>query len=562
MLSIRTKLSAGIGVLFLLLLAVSVVAIVGINLQYSQTRAILQDNYISIRYCSDMLAALNSGIEQAPEAARFEKALAAQESNITEKGEAAATARIRAAYTRLRAQPTDRAVLQEANDAIFETMRINGATIERKNDRAIATSQNSQFWVSLCTAVALLIGVSLLYNLPRAIAEPVRLITEGIREIARKNYRHRIQLHSGDEFGQMADALNNTTEKLYEWENSNLAKILFEKQRIDTVINQLDDAVLGLDASGNILFLNRAAEELFHLRAAEVTSQYAADVALRNDLLRTVMSDEGRGPLKIVVEGKDAFFTVHSKEVLLGDKPLGRVFTLRNITAFKELDLSKTNLLATISHELKTPISSIKMSATLLEDERVGGMNGEQREMVHSIREDAERLLRLTGELLNITQIETGNIQLKLLPTAPESIVHEAVDAVAVAAQQRGITIHQDIPQNLPRIAADAHKTALVLVNLLTNAIRHSPEGGRVELSVQPGDKSVLFSVRDFGAGIEERHLPKIFDRYFKASGEGSGGTGLGLAISKEFVEAQGGRIGVERELEKGSRFWFSMPFA
>ena len=342
-----------------------------------------------------------------------------------------------------------------------------------------------------------------------------------------------------------------------------MARLMFEKARVDSIINQMEDAVLGTDAEGRVLFINGVASGLYNLNSDSIVGKTIQEVAAHNDLLQTIIAGKLNGPLKIVLDGKEQFFTVAHKAVQTDEKSLGDVYTLKNVTHFKELDLSKTNLLATISHELKTPISSIKMSAKLLKDDRVGNMNDEQRDMVASITDDAERLLRLTAELLNLTQIETGNIQLKFMHISPKSIINEAVAAVFMQAQSKGISIHQSVPENLPLIHADADKTALVLVNLLSNAIKYSPEGATVELSVSPKSSQVSFAVKDEGEGIDPRYQARIFDRYFKVPGSiNKIGTGLGLAISKEFIEAQGGRIEVSSEYGQGSIFQFQLPVA
>jgi len=235
---------------------------------------------------------------------------------------------------------------------------------------------------------------------------------------------------------------------------------------------------------------------------------------------------------------------------------------LRNITSFKEMDISKTNLLATISHELKTPISSIKMSTKLLKDPRIGAINNEQKELVLHVEEDANRLLKITGELLNLAQLESGNIQLKLHKVNPKDIVEESVSAVRVQAEQKNINLVVQCPDTLPFVHADADKTSWVLVNFLTNAIKYSDDKSQILISVQDfGQKKVRFSVEDFGKGIEEKYISRVFDRYFKAPGSiEKSSTGLGLAICKEFINAQGGEITVKSEFGKGSTFSFSLP--
>ena len=271
-----------------------------------------------------------------------------------------------------------------------------------------------------------------------------------------------------------------------------------------------------------------------------------------------MLQKNNTAPLKIVSDKKEHFFSSESRFVEKDGEPLGEVFTLSDITSFKELDISKTNLLATISHELKTPISSIKMSAKLLNDARVGSLNPEQQELMQSINSDTERLLRITSELLNMTQLETGNIQMRLEHADAIEIAKHSVAAVQMQLQEKDLALVTNYPERSLTILADPDKTEWVLINFLTNAIKHSAKGSRIELSVAQGDKEVIYAVRDSGSGISEEIKTRIFDRYFKAA-DGSVGTGLGLSISKEFIEAQGGRIAVDSREGAGSTFLFAL---
>lgn len=228
----------------------------------------------------------------------------------------------------------------------------------------------------------------------------------------------------------------------------------------------------------------------------------------------------------------------------------------------QEQSEAKTNFIATISHELKTPLSSIKMAGRLLQDQRVGTLNEEQQELVNQVSEDANRLLAITGELLHLTQAETGHIQLQIASVAPAVIVEVATRAITFQARQKNIQIITDIQDEDLRIYADAEKSSWVLINYLTNAIRYSRVDGVVTVTVTgvPGG-AVSFVVRDQGPGIEARYLPKLFDKYFRVPVKGDDtGSGLGLAISKEFIEAQGGSVGVWSEPGFGSAFSFELP--
>jgi signal transduction histidine kinase len=201
------------------------------------------------------------------------------------------------------------------------------------------------------------------------------------------------------------------------------------------------------------------------------------------------------------------------------------------------------------------------MSAQLLTDNRVGGLNPEQQELTKSILDDANRLLNITSELLNMSQVETGNIQLKLQSTTPSAIIEQALQAVQFQAQQKSIDLHSQLPARLPAVQADAEKTSWVLINFLTNAIRYSPESTTIDINVYNKEGKIFFTVTDHGKGIDEKYLPRLFDRYYKVPGTHErNGTGLGLAISKEFIEAQGGQIWVQSQVGEGSLFGFALP--
>jgi len=560
--SLKTRTALGVGVLFLCLLAISVVSYVFVNRLSGKTEALLTANYQSILHCDRMMHALEDVSRGGAALQTFEASLRAQEKNITEPGEGAATARARAAFETLKNSPADTAARRALITALAGISRLNERALDAKNTAALRMAEAARTWVALIGAVTLLLCFSLAVNFPGYIARPVGELAAGIREIASKNYSARIHLDAAArEFVEVADAFNNMAERLYAFENSNLAKLRFEKQRVETVINQLEDAVLGVDAAGRILFINRAAEDLFYLRAAEVVGRAAPDVAKHNDLLRTVLrkGEAGRA-VKIVVDGKEQYFIASVRAVAHEGTPLGEVYTLKNVTEFKELDLSKTALLSTISHELKTPIASIKLGLKLLQTGTEGALTGGQQELAAAIGEDADRLLKITGELLNLTQIETGHVLFNPLAVAPARLVRTAADAVTAIAREKNVTLAIHAPDDLPLVTADEEKTGWVLINFLTNAVRHSPPGSAVQVAASRAEKAVRFSVTDAGPGIPPTERARVFQKYFQSAGSGPSGSGLGLAICKEFIEAQGGRVGVESEGASGATFWAEMP--
>ncbi len=559
-LRLKTKLIFGLGFLFIVILLFGILGIFYINRLSSDTNNIIKNNYETLVYNNNMLKALEELPQNKKAVNDFDNNLKKQENNITEPGEKEATNDVRKNFEELKSDPSHLSNYIQIRQAIQVINDLNQNAILRKNAVAERTASDATFWLTIIFSVFSIIAFTLVFNIPEVIAAPIRALSEGISAISNKSYDKRIYLNQNDEFGDLANAFNIMAQKLDEYEHSNLAKIKFEKSRIETIINQMKDGIIGLDEKKNILFLNAVAEKLLGLKESEIIGKYTADIALKNDLMRTLLQNGNTNELKIYADNKESFFNKDVLDVTNNNEVIGQVIVLRNITPFHELNEAKTNFIATVSHELKTPISSIKMSAQLLADSRVSALTSDQKELLKSITDDSDRLLKITSELLNISQAETGNIQLKLQPVHPETIVEQALQAVLFQAQQKNIGIKKNIPVHLSFVQADAEKTSWVLINLLTNAIKYSHESSSIEISVTQKENKISFAVTDYGKGIEGKYLPKIFDRYFKVPGTYErSGTGLGLAISKEFIEAQGGIINVQSVLNEGSIFSFTL---
>jgi signal transduction histidine kinase len=236
---------------------------------------------------------------------------------------------------------------------------------------------------------------------------------------------------------------------------------------------------------------------------------------------------------------------------------------LTDVTKFKMLDNAKTNFISVISHELKTPIAAIMMSLKLLEDERVGEMNTEQKSLAQGIQDNSERLLNITGELLKMTQVETGALHLSPKITKPIELIDYAINATRVLAERFKCNIEVEYPEEkMPKLFVDSEKIAWVVTNLLSNAIHYSPDNARIIIGARHVEQTVEIFVRDFGKGIDPRYHQTIFERYFRVPGTKVQGSGLGLAISKDFVEAHGGSIRVDSEIGQGSCFTISFSVA
>lgn len=567
---IKTKLYLGLGALFAMIVGLSLLSALSINRLNEQTEQILVANYNTVEYSRQMMLALDADL------ARFQKPLAAQQANVTEPGEQELTHLLTTHYKQLQAS-NDAGLKALIRQDLSAIMQLNMQAIEHKTQLARQTAQNANLNIAILGTFCFLVAFTLLLNLPANIADPIKKLNESIAAIARRNYSQRVVITDKSEFAQLAESINAMAEKLEEYNDSNVQKLTQEKRRLDTLINNLSDPVIGLNEQGQVLFANEAALSILGLQKEALIGRKATEVAGQNDLLKALLAaglqeqsgknaSPGNMPLKIYAGNKESYFTqtmVPIDIVPPGEtrpQHLGDVILLQNITPYKELEFAKTHFIATVSHELKTPIASIQMSTRLLQDKRIGVLNEEQTELIANVADDTGRLLKITGELLNMAQVETGNLQLKPAAVAPAQLIEYAVSANHAAAEEKHIKLLVASLANLPPVYADADKTGWVLTNLLSNAIRYSYEHAEVSIACTLHQNELEITVADGGQGIAPEHLSRIFDRYYRIPGSRKEGTGLGLSISRDIMEAQGGSIHVQSEYGAGSTFSICLP--
>ncbi len=571
---IKNKLTLGVGLLLVLILVLAVMGITQIMSLATASEQVLTANYNSLDYSRNMLKVLDEIPVEKDALEKFEHQLGAQENNITEIGEEELTQSLRSHFDQLLTSTGDTLLSKSIRKDLNDIMKINLDAIERKSKLASQAAEQAIFWIPATGALCFMIAFILLFNLPGNIANPIQELTESIKQIASEKYSERVHFEGHNEFGELATSFNTMAKKLQEYNDSNLSKIMIEKKRIETLINNMHDPVIGLDESMVVIFVNEEALKILGTKESDVLGKSSHEIAVTNDLMRLLIKDlvsgekdkDDKMPLKIYANGKESYF---EKEIIpirvlpTGETvkiDIGDVIILRNVTSYKELDTAKTNFIATLSHEFKTPIAAIRMSIDLLKKQELGPVTTQQNELLESIEDDANRLLKITGEILNLSQVETGNIQLDITATDPKTIVSNAVRMNKVMADQKKIRIDYDFPNNLVMVNADSDKTTWVLSNLIGNAIRYSYDQSSVLLSLKEDGAFVRFSVKDTGQGIAPQFIDKVFERYFRIPGTKKEGTGLGLSISKELIEAQGGTIEVESEYGKGSTFSFTLP--
>ena len=568
----QRRITLGIGVLFTMILLLGIQSVSYVRLLSQATGNILADNYNSLQYARDMLESLNEIGEDSVSRHALRENLALQQQNITEISEKELTAELQRHIAAL-SDPVTEQELRIVREDLLRIMDINMAAIRAKSADVEQRADYVMWWLIVVAALCVLVAGAILVWFPKLVLRPIDELKKGIREIANHNYGKRLEFVGNREFEAVAESFNDMAAKLDEYRRSSLDDLMTAKKRIEAIVDTLHEPIIGLGPDRKILFMNQEALSVLNLRE-DAIGRNATEVALSNDLLRRLIrslysdrkKESDSEPLKIYADNKESYFQMENTPLYItpiGSSErqfVGNLIVLNNITRFKELDSAKTNFISTVSHEMKTPISSILMSLQLLNDTRLGTLNTEQTQLVNSIKESSDRLLSITGELLNMTQIETGKLKLMPKITKPIELIDYAVKATQVLAERFCCFIEIDYPEKISKLFVDSEKIAWVITNLLSNAIHHSPERSRIIIGAGQHEKAVEIYVQDFGRGIDPRYHNSIFERYFRVPGTKVQGSGLGLAISKEFVEAHGGTISVQSEIGKGSRFSILLP--
>ena len=463
----------------------------------------------------------------------------------------------------VRLSPVVKSLAQNIIDLNFRNMRPLQDLIKARSDSA------TQLIIRL-TAIGVALALAFILLMSRAILRPLETLTRSLEEIAQGNLDQVVQVKSRDELQKLAEAFNSMAAKLREFRRTNRARLLRIQRTTQLAVDSLPDAIAVINPNGMVELSNQTAQKLFMLYPDQSVLEFRDRRLgeLYQQVSRAARPLQSKG-YESAIEVYDAggqlrYFLPQAVPIMDADgRLLGVTLVLSDVTNLRRLDEMKSGLLSVVSHELKTPLTSIRMASHLLLEERIGALNAKQTELLMAARDDADRLQKIIEDLMDIGRLESGGVKLDLQSEPAERLVSEVVTPLETAFHDKGLELEVDVPMETPAVLADPARIGHVFSNLLNNALKFTPAGGRVRISAQPLDKYVRFIVEDTGIGIPPEYLGRVFERFYRVPRPNQpGGAGLGLAIAKEIVEAHGGAIAVESKVGQGSRFSFTLQRA
>ncbi len=605
--TLRTKLLVGLAPLLAIMVGLGVWAVATLDHLGGRIDVILRENYQSVLAAEGMKEALermdsaaqfavNGNDERAvPQYRRnlplFQKSLEKEQRNVTlvEQGEQVLSDRLTETYSKYvneceefyklpssssevrgkfyfaRLYPIFLDLKNDA-DRVLEINQANMIAEDKKAREAAAKSRRVMVTALVGSAV---VATTLAMMLSHSILEPIRAVTLAARAVAQGDLDQVVPATTRDEIGELAVTFNTMARTIREYRQAGTARLLRAQKTAQATIDSIPDPVVVVDPLGSVERANPAARRILGvIPTGDAAVPWTPPPQIRGPLGEVLAG--GADYMPTVLDnaicfrdnGQERFFLPRVLSIRGDhDGTLGAAVVLSDVTKFRLVDQLKNDMVSTVSHELKTPMTGLQMVIHLLLEEVVGPLNAKQTELLLSARQDSDRLLAMVNDLLDLTRIEQGRVTLALKPVAPADLVSEAISRYESKAKDVGIHLQREVAFGLPPVMADTERLSHVFDNLIGNAMAQTTRGGEIAVAAEVIDQSVRFSVKDTGEGIPSEHLSRVFDRFFQAPGSRSrSGVGLGLAIAKEVVVAHGGTIDVTSEKGVGTTFSFDLP--
>jgi two-component system, NtrC family, sensor histidine kinase KinB len=604
----RRKILLGYGAVLILVVVVLAGAMFLLLRLGRASDSILQENYWSILAAENMIDAVerqDSAVllvllgftEQGyPEFRKnetiFLQWLGRARDNITISGEKKIIEAIEGDYTKYLGEVSDLTLTRESDrdravslyhdtvlplfrsvrDSCIKLRDLNHETMYAASNRAHKLAIQAVFSLSILGLAAVIIGVVFSLFLSRLISRPVTELKEAVLHVAQGDYEVQVPVRGTGEIAVLANQFNIMTEKLRQYRAMNIGEIIAEKRKSEAIIQSVDDGLVVVDEKLLVSAINPEAAGIFGVERDECLGKHILEVVREEKLVDFIRQSLESKTTPKIPEGQDVFTaetegrSQHFQFSIIpmrspGAEIQGVILLLRDITRLHELDRLKSEFVMTASHELRTPLTSIGMSVDMLLETAAPKLSDKEKELLTVCHEEVQRLRALVNDLLDLSRIEAGKLEMAFEPVSPRFLCDQALAIMKGQAEAKNLQLALEVPPDLPDVLADRTKIEWVLVNLIANAVRYAPKGGHIRLKGESIGNQVHFSVSDDGEGVPYELQSRIFDKFVQVKGAGSTeGSGLGLAICKEIVRAHRGTIWLDSTPGYGSTFTFTLP--
>jgi signal transduction histidine kinase/HAMP domain-containing protein len=449
----------------------------------------------------------------------------------------------------------------------YELFETNHNFIKRAEESVQSITRIAAFTMLFLAILGTVLSLVFSTKFSEFIVKPVKDLTRSVKHISAGNFDQVIQSNDSDEIGILADEFNSMVGRLKRYEKLNINTLLYEKRKSEIIIESINDPVLMVDSDLHILLANKAFKLEFSSPRNEQTmlNEVIKDEKVYEDIKTYISTNETEDQENIFQthdsEGAVRYYKLRYSSIILPENDINAaLIVFSDITQYEELDRLKSEFVAKVSHELKTPLTSMGMAVGILGDEIVGNLSDKQKELILSMREDYNRLNKLVKEILELSRIESGGIQLEFKPTDIKMLLKGCIKTFSLQCEEKNIKLRYISNGDVPLISADYDYLSRAVGNFIGNSIKFIDKGGEINLSADSNDSNLVITIADNGPGINPEYLDKIFDKFVQVSGTKPGSVGLGLTIAKEIIELHHGSINVWSKPGQGSKFEITIP--
>ncbi|HOV98429.1 MAG TPA: ATP-binding protein [Bacteroidota bacterium] len=464
-----------------------------------------------------------------------------------------------------------RPIAEKLRNQCSQLLEANQTAMKQAEHRIERTTHEAIVSVIIAALLSIVLSITTAVRFTRSVIQPAEKLTNIVRRISQGNLNQKIDIVTDDEIGVLSIEFNKMTERLRQYEEININKLLAEKKKTETIVSSISEPVIVTDVNGTFVLVNQAAASLFSI-PQDWEGKKPQDVFTDEKILQVLEGNNSEtdvhGNRDVLMEfekdGETIYYRPHQTRIMDVNGEIEFVVTIfHDVTRFKTLERMKSEFIATVSHELRTPLTSLAMGIDILLKEIAGAVTPQQRELLNAAKDDAERLRKLVKDLLDLSKLESAKYELQKELTNFAHITDTAVKALRFQFQEKSIDLQVNVPPSLPFLYVDGEKITWVLTNLLNNALRYTDPGGRVTISAEVKNNLLVVSVADTGKGIPEEYQEIIFEKFVQikpATETTPGSVGLGLAIAREIIENHKGQIWVSSKVGVGSTFYFTIP--